>query len=119
MLSVSNCRITRQRPAPSEARTAISRRRELYRASSRLATLAHATASSSPTAPSSTSSEVLTLPDHGIAQRLDLDCPVLVECRVRGLQPRGERGHVSLRLADCDAGLHARMHIIQRPWVLR
>ena len=33
---------------------ALSRRRELYRASSRLATLAHATASISPTAPNNT-----------------------------------------------------------------
>ncbi len=41
-------------------RTAISRRREVYRASSRFATLAQATASSSPTAPIKTSIEVFT-----------------------------------------------------------
>src|SRR5581483_9146601 len=55
-LSVSNCRMTRQRPAPSATRTAISRRRTAPRASSRPATLTHATASTQPTAPSSTKS---------------------------------------------------------------
>jgi hypothetical protein len=45
--SVSSCRNTRARFAPIARRTAISRRRAVPRASSRLATLAHATASSS------------------------------------------------------------------------
>ena len=44
-LSVSSCRINRHRPAPTAARTTISRARTDDRASSRLATLAHAISS--------------------------------------------------------------------------
>ena len=51
MLSVSNCRTMRPRPAPSAARTAISRCRAVARASSRFATFAHAISSTSVTAP--------------------------------------------------------------------
>jgi len=49
-LSVSSCRSSRARRAPSASRTAISRCRPLARASSRPATLAHAISSSSATA---------------------------------------------------------------------
>lgn len=51
--SVSNCRVSRQRPPPSAARIASSRRRERLRVRSRLATLAQATASAQPTATAS------------------------------------------------------------------
>ena len=47
----------RRRPAPSAARSAISRRRVAARASSKLATLVHAINSTKPTAPSNNSSE--------------------------------------------------------------
>jgi hypothetical protein len=50
VLSVSNWRMMRPRPAPSAARTAISRPRPDARASSRLAVFAHAIKSSIPTA---------------------------------------------------------------------
>ena len=55
-LSVRSWRTTRHRPAPSAARMASSRRRPPARISSRLATFAHATSSTSATAPSRTSS---------------------------------------------------------------
>ena len=56
-LSVSSCRTMRARPAPMATRMAISRRRPMARASSRLATLAQAISSTRLTAPTSTSSE--------------------------------------------------------------
>jgi hypothetical protein len=56
MLSVSNCWMRRRRPAPSASLTAISLCREAERASSRLATLAHAIRSTRLTAPSRMSS---------------------------------------------------------------
>ena len=49
--SVSSCRTMRQRPAPSAARTAISRWRAVARASSRLATFEQAISSTSVAAP--------------------------------------------------------------------
>ena len=61
-LSVSNCRMTRQRPAPMAARIASSLCRTAARASSRLATLAQAIKSTKATAPSNTSSAVRTEP---------------------------------------------------------
>ena len=51
-LSVSSCRAMRPRLAPSDSRTAISRRRAAALASSRLPTLAHASDSTSITAAS-------------------------------------------------------------------
>ena len=50
-LSTSSCRTMRQRVAPSETRTDISRARAAERASSRLATLAQAISSTNATAP--------------------------------------------------------------------
>ena len=47
-LSVSSCRSTRSRPAPSAMRTAISRRRTIARASRRLVRFAHAINSTLP-----------------------------------------------------------------------
>jgi len=55
-LSVSNCRTRRIRLAPRAVRSAISLRRDAARASSRLATLAQAMSSTTPTAPSNTNS---------------------------------------------------------------
>ena len=54
MLSVSNWRTSRQRPAPSAARTAISRCRSAMRERNRLATLAQAMSSTRETAAMST-----------------------------------------------------------------
>ena len=59
-LSVRSCRQTRQRPAPSAARIAISFCRTAERASNRLATFAQAINRTRPTAPSRTNSFVLT-----------------------------------------------------------
>ncbi len=56
--SVSNCPISRARPAPIDSRTAISLARAAERASSRLAMLAQAISSTSPVTPSSRSSGV-------------------------------------------------------------
>ena len=56
MLSIRSCRTIRARPAPIARRTAISRCRDAARASSRLATLAQAISSTSPTAAISTKS---------------------------------------------------------------
>src|SRR5205085_4598111 len=44
---------------------------------------------------------------HGIAQWLDLDCPVLIEFRMCRFQPRSKRRHVSLCLPDRDTRSHA------------
>ena len=55
-LSVSNCRTTRPRPAPSAPRMASSRRRAMPRARSRPATLAQASSSTSPVAAASMAS---------------------------------------------------------------
>jgi hypothetical protein len=49
MLSVSNWRISLDRPAPSDSRTAISLRRDVARANNRLATLAQEIKSTRPT----------------------------------------------------------------------
>ena len=58
MLSIINCRTMRPRPAPMASRTPISRCRADARASSRLATLAHAISSTSAATPISTKSGV-------------------------------------------------------------
>ena len=59
-LSTINCRISRNRPAPSANRTAISLCRPVARAISRLATFAHAISSTSPTIAISTQSGFVT-----------------------------------------------------------
>ncbi len=61
-LSVRSWRISRRRPAPSAARSDISRLRETARASWRLATFAHAMSSTTPTNPSRISSDARTGP---------------------------------------------------------
>ena len=61
-LSTTSCRTIATRPAPSDVRIAISRRRAAPLARSRLATLKQAIDSSTPTAPNSTSSDVCTRP---------------------------------------------------------
>ena len=55
-LSVISCRARRSRPPPIDRRIAISRRRAMARAMSRLATLAHATTRTNSTAPIRTAS---------------------------------------------------------------
>ena len=57
-LSVSNCRTSWPRVAPSDSRTAISRWRMKPRAISRFATFAHAISSTRPTIAISTTSAV-------------------------------------------------------------
>ena len=61
-LSTSIDRAIAQRPAPSDARIAISRWRDADRARSMLATLKQAMASSTPTPANSTSTDVRTSP---------------------------------------------------------
>ena len=61
-LSVSNCWMTRLRPAPSATRTAISPCRALARASRRFAMLAHAISSRKPTAASRAKSVLANFP---------------------------------------------------------
>ena len=60
--SVSSCRNSRPRVAPSAVRTAYSRARESARATSRFARFAHAISSTNPTAACSTTSASLMLP---------------------------------------------------------
>ncbi len=62
MLSVSICRTSRIRPAPTAARTTSSRPRADARASSRFATFAHAINNTNPTAASSTNNVCLVSP---------------------------------------------------------
>ena len=57
VLSVSNCRTSRQRPAPKAVRTAISCCRPAARASNRFATLAQAMSSTNATAPAKIKSD--------------------------------------------------------------
>ena len=63
-LSPMNWRMRRPRPAPSAIRIAVSRRRLLKRASSRLAMLAQAMRCTSPTAPSSVKNAVRCWPTN-------------------------------------------------------
>ena len=70
-LSVNICRISCQREAPIEERTAISRRRATARASMRLAALAQAMSSTMKTAPISTAVNAHTLPRKGDGTMVD------------------------------------------------
>ena len=78
----------RPREAPSDERTAISRRRDTPRASSRLATFTHAMSSTRPTAPNSNSSAGRTF-------------PVICPCSgtTRALQPVSNAGNLAVRVA--------------------
>ena len=109
-LSVSICRTRRQRPAPSAARTAISRCRAVARASSRLAALTQAISSTSPTAPSSTSSmrcdrsdDLLVQRNHQHASSLwssrDARAAICAHDRVQ-LRCRLRRRHPGIQAAD-------------------
>ncbi len=62
MLSTSICRTRRARPAPSAARTANSRSRDVARANIRLPTLAQAIRSTRTTAPNNIHSVARTAP---------------------------------------------------------
>ena len=72
-LSVSNCRISRPRPAPSAVRTASSLSRAAARASVRLATLMQAIKSTNPTAPRTSNSDIRSLANDPAVQRRDRD----------------------------------------------
>ena len=71
-LSVSSCRSTRSRPAPSAMRTAISRRRTIARASRRLVRFAHAINSTHTAAPNSATSSVRLCCDTPSRRRITL-----------------------------------------------
>ena len=72
-LSVSSCRISRPRPAPSAVRTAISRRRAAPRATSSPATFAQAISSTNPTAPSTHQQRGAHVRDHARRERLRVE----------------------------------------------
>ena len=104
-LSISSWRITRQRVAPSDTRTEISRARLVARDSSRLATLAQAISSTNATAPIS---------DRNIdadraavllfVERLDARLDVLVGVGILRLESLRDVDHLALRLLARDAG---------------
>ncbi len=73
-LSVSNCRTSRERPAPRAVRTAISLSRAAARASNRFATFTHAISSTKPTAPSRSQN----------ALRIS---PTIASCRATAVMP--------------------------------
>ena len=77
-LSARSCRNSRPRPAPSAARTAISCRRPVARASSRLATLTHAISSTSVTARNQHQQRRLHVADELLPERHQQDALVLV-----------------------------------------
>ena len=109
-LSVSSWRTTRPRAAPIAERTANSRWRPAARASSRLATFAHAISSTSATAPNSTSSAVRTSPV--VASRIGTTATLSsssIHCGLALRNPR--RGfHLRLRAVNGDARLQPAGH---------
>ena len=111
-LSVSSWRTSRIRPAPTAARTTISRPRAEARASSRLATLAQAISSTKATAPSSTNSVCRVSPTTASCSgttAMPLSALLTGYCCASA---RGDGGHLRLRLlqrhARRRAGRHAR-----------
>ena len=99
-LSASSCRTMRLRVAPSELRRAISCRRAVARASSRLATFAQAMSITTPTAANSTTNGRRASP--ATYSRRDVTCmrkPSAVARQVGG-QSSGEALQVRLRLLD-------------------
>ncbi len=101
-LSVRSCRTTRARPAPSAARTAISRPRSVARISERLATLAHATSRSRPTAARNGSS---VWPNSPTVRSCNGRSPTE---RASGGTPRSRRSSSSAAWS-CSAATPARM----------
>ena len=86
-LSVSICRTSRSRSAPMAARSASSRRRPVPRASRRFATFAHATSSTTITAPASRSTTGRDSPTIASSSGVDLNALIGVVSRdiaVRG-----------------------------------
>ncbi len=99
-LSVSSWRMTRQRPAPSALRTAISLARAVPRASSRFATLAHAINSTKTTAPTRTRSAGAVSPALTSRSAVNVRAPALqVRVRLFHLLRHG----VELRLGQIPA----------------
>ena len=86
-LSVSSCRKSCRRLAPSAARTASSRVRPTPRASSRFATFAHAMSSTNPTTPANTSDVVLrSLPTSALCKgSIVTPQPLLVDGEMRAM----------------------------------
>ena len=107
-LSARNCCTSRQRPAPSAARTATSRVRPLARASSRLATFTQATRRTSVTAPSRISSAGRMFADDAILQPDRGHHAILVGAREVSRQACRHESHRAVRLAEIDARLEAR-----------
>ena len=125
MLSVSSCRTSRPRPAPSATRTANSLRREIVRESSAPARFAHVMSSTSPALARSTSSGVRVSPtiasrsgswadpEWSVVLRIDLREAVQIDARScvavsydhAGLEPSDEPEIV--RAAHRDRIAHA------------
>ena len=94
-LSVSSCRTMRPRLAPIAARMAISRRRPMARANSRLATLAQAISRTKLTAPASTSRDERTLPT--MASRMGSTLKLWLACSALGICARYSAAEVLKR----------------------
>ena len=92
--SVSSWRTIRKRLAPSATRTASSRRRASPRASSRLATLAHAISSTRPTAPTQHEQHRPRRSEQLVAQRphVDAEIALVVLVRILPLERLDDRG---------------------------
>jgi len=101
-LSVSNCRISRVRGAPSAVRIAISWRRRDPFISSRLATLAHAINNTKATAPMKIRSDFPNPADEQILERENLGGPAisLVAGRHRELRAQGFQFRLRLSLRN-------------------
>src|ERR1035441_1028616 len=101
----------RRRPAPSAKRMANSRLRPEARASSRLATLAHAISNTSPHEPSRISSENRAFPHNAVAQRRNLKSPLPL-CPVNlALVLCGRQFHLHVGGSQCDIRPEPRSHL--------
>ena len=110
-LSVSSCRSSRSRLAPSTDRIAISRSRRTIRASVRLATLAHTMSSTNPAVPSRTSSVVLKSRVISSLSGVAADSVAItgaIDVGMLRLQSRRDHVEIRARLLDRDARLHTR-----------
>ncbi len=102
-LSVRSWRTRRARPAPTAARTTISRPRAEARASSRLATLAQAMSRTKPTAPSRTKSVCRVSPTMASCRGVRRTPLSRVAARVLGGEPSGDASHLRAGLGQRDA----------------
>ncbi len=110
-LSVRSCRTTRQPSAPSATRTAISFERAVARASSRLATLAHAMRSTNPTAAIMINSTGRMLPTWKSRSVWTSAPQPSVAARVLRLERGRDATEIALGLLERDRGLEAPDHL--------